>query len=100
MLVSTVQLRCFSRLVSFFHARASTRLKCIHLTLFSFCCGSLQYCVRPNSGRIEPGEKVEVSGKFKRPSLVLLLLVVAPSSHSRGELEYEGAYVLVGLEEL
>lgn len=26
-----------------------------------------QYCVRPNSGRIEPGEKVEVQGE--RPSL-------------------------------
>lgn len=23
-----------------------------------------QYCVRPNSGRIEPGETVEVQGKF------------------------------------
>lgn len=26
-----------------------------------------QYCVRPNSGRIEPGEKVEVQGEFDRP---------------------------------
>lgn len=26
-----------------------------------------QYCVRPNSGRIEPGEKVEVQGESRHP---------------------------------
>lgn len=30
-----------------------------------------QYCVRPNSGRIEPGEKVEVQGWLERVTLGL-----------------------------
>lgn len=33
-----------------------------------------QYCVRPNSGRIEPGEKVDVQGEYAQSPLSLRLV--------------------------
>ena len=49
-----------------------------------------QYCVRPNSGRIEPGERVEVQGKLCRIELLVIALtlpanaILSPPSANEG----------------